>query len=183
MRVLLEGLTKKQKRALSIVGLVVLGVLCLKIFLFPFLEAKKKTEQAIEVSERILVQLNPLLEEYAKVKGETERIKNIVMQRPANFSLFSYVDKLTEQVGIKGNLEYINEARGAVVSSLEEVVVEIKFEKLTLKQLVDFLVQIESSENFIHVKRASLMRSKESPTYLSARLLVGTYRPTRITGG
>ncbi len=53
----------------------------------------------------------------------------------------------------------------------------MKLDKLTMKQLTDFLYLAESPEEMIRVRRLSLAKMKESPEYLSALIQVFTYQP------
>jgi len=46
-----------------------------------------------------------------------------------------------------------------------------------MKQLTDFLYQVESPEEMIRVRRITIVKMKESPEYLSASIQVSTYQP------
>ena len=45
----------------------------------------------------------------------------------------------------------------------EETTVEMKLDKLTMKQLTDFLYQAELPEEMIRIRRISIVKMKESP--------------------
>ncbi len=62
----------------------------------------------------------------------------------------------------------MNPLPSAPTGSYEETAVEMKLDKLTMKQLTDFLYLVESPEEMIRVRRISIVKMKESPEYLSA---------------
>ena len=53
----------------------------------------------------------------------------------------------------------------------------MKLDKLTMKQLTDFLYLVESPEEMIRIRRISIVKMKESPEYISALIQVFTYQP------
>jgi hypothetical protein len=71
----------------------------------------------------------------------------------------------------------MNPLPSAPVGTYEDTAVEMKMDKLTTKQLTDFLYLVESPEEMIRIRRISLVKMKESPEYLSALIQVFTYQP------
>ena len=71
----------------------------------------------------------------------------------------------------------MNPLPSAPAGTYEETAVEMKLDKLTMKQLTDFLYLVESPEEMIRIRRLSLVKMKESPEYLSALIQVSTYQP------
>ena len=59
----------------------------------------------------------------------------------------------------------------------EESAVEMRLDKLTMKQLTDFLYQVESREELVRIRKMSIGKMKESPEYLSVSIQVYTYQP------
>ena len=70
----------------------------------------------------------------------------------------------------------------APTGAYEETAVEMKLDKLTMRQLTDFLYRVESPEEMIRVRRISVAKMKESPEYLSALIQVFTYQPLSVGG-
>ena len=58
----------------------------------------------------------------------------------------------------------------------EETTVEMKLDKLTMKQLTDFLYLVESREDLVRIRKMTVGKMKESPEYLSAVFQVFTYQ-------
>jgi hypothetical protein len=54
--------------------------------------------------------------------------------------------------------------------------VEMRLDRLTMKQLTDFLYLVESREELVRIRKMSVVKMKESPEYLSVLLQVFTYQ-------
>jgi hypothetical protein len=52
----------------------------------------------------------------------------------------------------------------------------MRLDKLTMKQLTDFLYLVESREELVRIRKMSVVKMKESPEYLSVLLQVFTYQ-------
>ena len=55
--------------------------------------------------------------------------------------------------------------------------VEMKLDKLTTKQLTDFLYTVESREEMVRIRKISIAKMKENPEYLGALIQIFTYQP------
>ncbi len=58
----------------------------------------------------------------------------------------------------------------------KESLVEMKLEAITLKQLIDYLYRIESPDDVVSIKRASISENKRESAYLDAILQVLTFQ-------
>lgn len=105
--------------------------------------------------------------------------------RPADFSLFSYLEKKAIQAGVRANIKYMNSSKGKQSAAFEESLIDMKLDKITIKQLSDFLYYAESSADLVRIKRITVIKMKESPEYLSAQLQLASVqalssRPGRL---
>ncbi len=133
--------------------------------------------RAIAASEKVLRELAVLGAEYGVLRQRSEEIRRVIERRPPGFTLFSYLEKRAGDAGVKTNIRSINLLPLAPTGAYEETTVEMKLDKLTMKQLTDFLYQVESPEEMIRIRRISIVKMKESPEYLSALIQVFTYQP------
>jgi len=174
-----EQLTKSQKRALTIGLIFVAGAALMQFAVFPWMDARQKVQAAIAANEKTLRELATLGREYAVLRRSSEAIRKVVEQRPPGFALFSYLEKKANETGLKAHIKAINPLKPTAAGAYEETAVEIKIENLTLKQLNDFLYNVESPEQMVRVRRMSLGKMKETPEYIVADLQVYTYqKPT-----
>lgn len=176
MRHFWDQLTKSQKYTV-IAGLVLVGAALFNQFAFaPYFEARQKVRSAIVSSEKALRELSVLGAEYGVLRARSEKIKRLIEGRPPGFSLFSYLEKQAELAAVKTNIRSINPFKSSSTGGFEETGVEMKLDKVTMKQLVDFLYFVESPEEMVRIRKASIYKMKESPEYLSVLIQVFTYQ-------
>jgi general secretion pathway protein M len=177
-----EQLTKSQKRVM-VVGLAfVAGALLIQFALVPWFEARQRTSGAIAASEKALRDIASLGTEYGVLRKRSEEILRTLAKRPQGFALFSYLERKAGEAGVKGNVRSINPLKAAPTGAYEETAVEIKLDKLTMKQLTDFFYQVESPGDMIRIRKVSIVKMKESPEYISALIQVFTYQPLTPAG-
>jgi general secretion pathway protein M len=177
MRQFWDQLTTSQKRTVT-AGLVFVGVVLLaQFFIIPYFDARQKVRSAIAASEKAFLEITALGAEYGILRQRSEEIRRASERRPPGFTLFSYLEKRAGDAALKTNIRSLTPLMLAPTGAYEETAVELKLDKLTMKQLTDFLYLVESPEEMIRVRRISVLKMKESPEYLSALIQVFTYQP------
>lgn len=177
MRQFWDQLTTSQKHTVT-AGLVFAGVALLaQLIIVPYFEARQKVRSAIAASDKDLRELTALGGEYGVLMQRTEEIRRASERRPPGFTLFSYLEKRAGDAAVKTNIRSLTPLMSAPTGAYEETAMEMKLDKLTMKQLTDFLYRVESPEEMIRVRRISVVKMKESPEYLSALIQVFTYQP------
>lgn len=171
-----DALTKRQQLAVALAGAAIAGVLLLQFVLLPLHEGRMKMEKSIAANARIARELEPLGREYLSAKQSCDLVRTTATRRSADFTLFTYLEGRANEAGIRSAVMYINPLKPTRIGGLEEVAVEMKLDKLTLKQLSRFLYLVETPEDLIGIKKAAISRMKESPDYLTAVIQVVTYR-------
>lgn len=154
---------------------LVLG-LFVQFVAFPIYDARERTKRSIAANEKVLQQLGPLWTEHRILKEGAQAVQQILARRPGNFTLFSYLEKKTGEAGVKQNLKYINPSKASVSGSYEEISVDLKLEKITLNQLVNFLYVVESREDLIALRKIAVAKAKDEPEYLNATIQVATFQ-------
>jgi hypothetical protein len=177
-----EQLTKSQKRVVMAGLAFVAGALLLQFVLLPWFEVRQRTAGAIAASEKALRDMAVLGSEYGVLRQHSEEIKRILAKRPPGFALFSYLERKAGEAGVKGNIRSINPLKSTPTAAYEEAAVEMKLDKLTMKQLTDFFYLVESPEEMIRIRKASIVKMKESPEYISVLIQVFTYQPLTPAG-
>jgi hypothetical protein len=177
MRHFWDQLTKSQKLTVT-AGLVLAGaILLIQFAVVPYIEARQNVRRAIAANEKVLRELGLLGAEYGVLRQRSEEIRRVIERRPPGFALISYLEKRAGEAAVKTNIRSMNPLPSASAGTYEETAVEMKMDKLTMKQLTDFFYLAESPEEMIRVRRISLVKMKESPEYLSALIQMFTYQP------
>lgn len=165
---------KKQRYYVAGGVAFVVIVLILEFGIFPFWEAKDKVRQSISANQKRLNEMIKIDEEFTRQEVKIAKIKRAMAARPADFSLFAYLEKKAAQAGVRGNIKNMNSARGAQTANYEESLIDIRLDKITIKQLTDFLYYAESPADQVKIRRITVNKMKESPEYLSAQLQIAS---------
>jgi general secretion pathway protein M len=170
------NLDKKQRRLVTGGAIFVFIVLILEFGIFPFRDAQGKIRQAVQVNQKKLNEMIILDKEFVRQEVKTARVKKVLAARPGDFSLFSYLEKRAQQASVKGNIKNMSSSRGAQTANYEESLIDMRLDKITIKQLTDFLYYAESPSDLIKIKRITVSKMKESPEYLSAQLQLASFQ-------
>ena len=172
-----EQLTGSQRRTLVAGCIFVAAALFVQFAAFPYYDSRKKTAGAIAGAQKTLREMATLSAEYGVLRQRSEEIRRVIERRPPGFALFSYLEKKAGDSGVKSNIKSINPLKSATEAGpYEESAVEMRLDKLTMKQLTDFLYQVESREELVRIRKMSVGKMKESPEYLSVSIQVYTYQ-------
>jgi general secretion pathway protein M len=153
-------------------------LVCFMLFRFtivPFISAKNRLEQSTERKKVELVTINELQQEYFTLKKEEGTIQAMINERGPNFSLFTFLDKQAERVQVKKQIKYMKPSSIEGEDTLNETMVEMKFQLISLKQLVGFLRLVESEKNVVFIKRISIQENGTEQGALDAILQIVTF--------
>ena len=169
-----DKLDKKQRYIVAGTAAFVLIALILELIIFPLWDANAKMKQTIQINQKKLDEVIKLDAEFAHQEAKISKIKRVMSTRTADFSLFSYLEKKAAQAGVRVNIKYMNSSRGTQSANFEESLIDMKLDKITIKQLTDFLYFAESPADLVRIKRITVTKMKESPEYLSAQLQIAS---------
>lgn len=169
-------LNARQKKTVLAGAAVVALIILVQLVFLPFLDGKKKMKRSIALNEATLKEMYRLDAEYSSIKRDVGAIQAALAKRPADFSFFSFIEKKAGETGVRGNVKSLQPARPVPAGSFEEVSADIRLEKVTLKQVVDFLAAAESVDQGVGVRKVSISKNSENPEYLSAQIQFVTFQ-------
>ena len=171
-----DKLDKKQRYYVASAAIFILIALILEFALFPFWDAKGRDKQALQANQKKLSEIISMDNDLTLMEGKASKIKKVMMSRPADFSLFSYAEKKAVLAAVKGNIKNMSSSRGTQTANYEESLIDIRLDKITIKQLTDFLYYVESPADLVRIKRISVTKMKESPEYLSVQMQLASFQ-------
>ncbi|PKN52901.1 MAG: hypothetical protein CVU55_06680 [Deltaproteobacteria bacterium HGW-Deltaproteobacteria-13] len=178
-----EKLDEKQRNLALGAAIFVVIALILEIAVFPFWDAKEKLAKAIKINQKKLGEISELSAQYTTLAAKTAAVKRAVSVRGPDFTLFSYLEKKATLANVRGRIKYMNSSRGTQSGSFEESLIDMKLEKITIKQLTDFLYFAESPADLVRIKKITINKMKESPEYLNAQLQISSFQPLSQQSG
>lgn len=157
------------------IGFVVLFFVVQFVF-FPLVEARENLARATRVHEKALADIMKLSAECKSLQTDTVSIDRAIAARPADFTLFSFLERQAGEAGLKGNIKYMKPSLSAEGTPYKESSVEMRLEDVTLEQLVEYLYLVESPAFLVHVKRISIKQGVGGSEYLTALIHLVTYQ-------
>ncbi len=168
-------LAKREKYLIGLAVCVIVFAVLIQLVIMPFVDGRQRMQNSVAAQERNLQKIVRLSQEYKALEQDSETLTERLASRPGNFTLFSFLEKAAGKAGVKNNIKYMKPSASTGKGPFKESLVEMKLEKITLKQMVDYLKLIESPDDIVSVKRISVQTNKKETQYLDAILQVLTF--------
>jgi len=167
-----DNLDAREKGVLVGGALFVLCFLILQFVILPFLDARTNLETSIERKRKELVKIKQLQKEYRTLRVQEGGIRVKISQRSPGFTLFTFLDKQATKAQVKKEIKYMKPSVQEGDNSLDESMVEMKLQRITLQSLVTFIQLIESEEKVVSIRRISIQESGNEQGYLDVILQI-----------
>jgi general secretion pathway protein M len=166
-------LTRREKLAVFTATGIICFFIISQLMIVPLLNKRSKMAQSVVRKKGVLSEMMVLKAEYDEIDKKGDVFKGRLNRRPKGFTLFSFLDELAGQSGIKENIIYmkpktINQPGGRYKKTL----VEMKCQGITTEQLTNYLHGVETSKNMISIKRLSVSKKGKKDESISAVLQV-----------
>jgi len=168
-------LAKREKYLIGLAVCVIVSAVLIQLVLMPFVNGRQRMQNSVAAQEKNLQDIVRLSQEYKALEQDSETLTQRLASRPGNFTLFSFLEKAAGKAGVKNNIKYMKPSASTGKGPFKESLVEMKLERITLKQMVDYLKLIESPDDIVSVKRISVQTNKKETQYLDAILQVLTF--------
>jgi general secretion pathway protein M len=171
----IDNLDARERRVLLGGILFVLCFFVFQLVIMPFWNARTNLELSIARKSAELVKIRQLQEEYQQLKVQEGGIRAKIMKRSPGFTLFTFLDKQVTKAQVKKQIKYMKPSTLEGNDNLGESMVEMKLQRTTLKDLVSFLLLVESEENVVSIRRISIQESGNEQGYLDVILQIRTF--------
>ncbi len=163
------NISQRDKKALIICAGFLITFIAVQFILVPAMDRKKELAHRIAAQKTALAEIISLQQEYSMLSRMNMADTDILSKRAKGFTLFSFLDALAEKSGVKDNVAYMKPSSRTFNDKNYAVsMVKIKLDTLYLKELVDFLYRVESSQNGVHIRSLSLSKTGKEQTMLDA---------------
>lgn len=166
----------RRERMAVLTGIVFLCLFAvIRFVVFPFMDQKDRLRRNLTANGRNLEEIRSLKADYRTMVSAGEKAKKRFKQRQKGFTLFSFLDQLAGEVGIKDKMTSMKPTYTRKKDSpYKKSLVEMKLKGLTLEQITQYLYKIETSKNMVNIKRISLTKSDDQAGILNVVLQVET---------
>lgn len=170
----------KRERFLLIGGVVLL----LFFIFFQLLSSGHKKMRTLEgVNEELeknLKEMFRLQNQYLTLEARLKLFDERMATRPSDFTLFSYLENLASQVGIKERIDYLKPEEKVVSKKYRRSLVRVKLRAVTLEQLTRYLYSVENSPHSLEVRRLHITPRYTKQGLLNVTFEVSTLLPRKI---
>lgn len=168
-------LAKREKYLIILAVIVIIAALVIQFGVMPFVDKRSQYANSVNGKQRSLEEMVMLRQEYRSLQQDSNILTQRLAGRSKKFTLFSFLEKAAGDTGIKDNIKYMKPSASTGKGPFKESLVEMKLEKITLGQMVEYLKRIESPSQLVSIKRISIQSNKKETQYLDAILQVLTF--------
>jgi len=170
------NLNKREKIAVTGAAVFLTLFIIIQFIIIPVYEKREALMQQVSIKKDNILDMKILRSEYVIMKEKLESSQQGLKKRPANFTLFSFLDRLAGDTGLKDHIAYMKPSTSVKEDSgLKISRVELKLQEVTLKDLTAYLFKVETSKNMVIVKRLSITKIGKDTGLVSAVLQVETF--------
>jgi general secretion pathway protein M len=172
---MLKKLTKRERYSIYAMSGAVFLFMIIQFVVFPSIDKRKRLRRELQVKTDVLREMITLKSDYGEIEKRTHASSARFASREKGFTLFSFLDRLTGEAGIKEYVTYMKPSTAVQKNSPYKISqVEMKLQGLTLQQLTTYLYMVETSKNMVHVKRFSIVKAGKPEGLIDAVLQVET---------
>jgi general secretion pathway protein M len=168
-------LNKREKIGVAAAAAAIVIFLVLQVLVFPLFEKNARLSRTLATRQQELTQIQQLKAEYLKTAQKAEQAQRHLKRRKQGFTLFSFLETLAGQTGVKSHIAYMR----PTTTSQKEIPyrlskVEMKLQDITMSQLLAYLHGIETSVDMIAIKRLSISKGEQKADLINTVFQVET---------
>jgi len=153
------NLTQREKQTI-VAGAVLFGlIVAFQVFVRPAIGRLRTLRRVVSDKQQLLGELRAKSEQYNTISGELERMRLEMGRQPEERKILSFVERIQKDSGLIQNVVYMKPSAMTVKDVYEQKTIEIKLQSITLDQLIQFLLKIESSEFTVGFRTLEIKRS------------------------
>ncbi|MHC4694194.1 MAG: type II secretion system protein GspM [Planctomycetota bacterium] len=146
------SLTRREKLLTFVLAIFAGGCLLFAFAIKPAIARTKTLRRVISEKQNELETLRAKSNEYISLRDSLDNVRTKVASQEKGFELLPFMESLTREHGLEKKVATMKQHVLNLGQSHSETIVEVKFENITLKQLVDFLRKVESSQALVRIK-------------------------------
>jgi len=139
------------------------------------MDKNDRLTRTLATRQQELVQIRTLQAQYRQTTDKAQQAQRYMKIRKRGFTLFSFLETLAGQTGVKVHIAYMRPTTTPQKdSSYRHSMVEMKLQGITMSQLLPYLHGIETSREVMAIKRLSIAKSEQQDKLINAVFQVET---------
>ena len=171
----LKKLNRREKYIIYGAGGLLGLLLIVQFVITPFVEKKNQMKRSLRTKKSELAEMHRLQAEHKALRTRLQLSQTSIGKRDKGFTLYSFMNQLAGQAGIKDRISYMRPTNTVQKNSNYKLSrVEMKLDNVTLEQLTSYLHGIETSKNMVTVKKLSISKKEKDDGLVNVILQVET---------
>ena len=171
----LKKLNRREKYIIYGAGCLIGLLIIVHFVITPLIENKNQMQRSLQTKKTELEEMRRLQAEYSALQQNLQQSQASIGKREKGFTLYSFMNQLAGQTGIKDRISYIKPTNTVQKNSEYRISrVEMKLDGITLEQLTSYLYGIETSANMVMVKKLSISKKEKNDSFVNVILQVET---------
>jgi general secretion pathway protein M len=172
---ILKNLNRRERYGVMLATGVIVIFLIAIFIVEPFLSRSANMKSSLKDRADMLVEMQRMQSEYNSMTQQAKMSISRFQHRPKGFTLYSFLDRLAGESGIKDRISYMKPSKTVQKNSPYKISrVEMKLDAITLEQLTNYLYGVETSKNMVHINKISISKKDREQGLLTAILQVET---------
>jgi type II secretory pathway component PulM len=160
------NLKPREKQVVIIAFACIAMLIAFQVFIRPALNRKKDLQRVVPEKKAILSELQAKSSDYNSLKQKLEQIRSKIESQQKDRKILSSIERIQKDCGLTTNVANITPSTMKINDEYEKTSVEIKYDKVTLAQIIQFLQKVESSDLLIGIKSMEIKRGLQNPALL-----------------
>ncbi len=160
------NLTQREKQIMAAGAVLLVLIVAFQIFVRPAIRRMRTLRRVLSDKRQVLGELLAKSQEYNAISRELEKIRLEMGRQPEERKILSSVERIQKDCGLMQKVVYMKPSTMTVNDVYEETTIEIKLQSITLDQLTQFLLKIESSELTIGIRALDIKRGVRDSSLL-----------------
>lgn len=171
MREFLLRLSARERALVLAAGGLFVGALVFSFLLLPAWEEGSRLKGAAVRKEAEVARFSLLVAEYRELSARAKKAEDLLAAGEGT-SLLTQVETVARDSGVKDRIASMKPQRVQLPSKMWEASVEVRLEKIDLREAVEVLRRLTGSSRPVRVKRLHLKTRFDDPRLLDATFLV-----------
>jgi len=172
-------LTRRETWLAVGLGLFVVAWATYAFGISPALERIETLKRVIPEKESELKQIRARAGKYVALRDGIEGLRDRISSQDQTFELLPFLESLVKECGLTENRKIMKQQPLQLGTDYRETIVEVKMERLTQPQLLDFLLKLQSSDVMATIKTLQIKKNLKDPGLLDSDLEISNLKLTQ----
>jgi type II secretory pathway component PulM len=162
-------LEARDKKALVFGGVATAIILIIVFAVMPLTSELGRKKELIPKKERDLAEMRVLKDQYLEMQKRLQQAQAAAAKRGP---LLTEIENLSKRANLGSKIVSLKPQAGVQTQSFKESIVEIKFDNVTLYDIVNYVYQLE--HDGIRIKKLNFKPRYDNPKVLNSTILVSS---------